>query len=157
MTKNKKLADACYTCQSEEVFEVEVTFKEKQQLTLSICPICRMLNDWELPKEVRDENGEIIDEELANETYEWAETQAKRILLGKELWHLIKFSRNAEANLENHKEALIEKLKELANILDMQNIYVGIRRQRRQYIDLLKICMHAENLSAQDSGAPELA
>ena len=126
MRNEKKLADTCYTCQSEEVFEIDSLFKEKK-VTLSICPNCRMLNDWELPKELLDENSEITDEDLAEEVQEWAEKQAKQTLIEKDLWYLIKFSRNAEANLESFKERLIEKLKELAEVLDMQDIYIGIR------------------------------
>ena len=122
----KKLSDNCFTCNSEEVFEIDSMFKE-EKLTISICPNCRMLNDWELPKELLDENSEITDEELAEEVHKWAEKQAKQTLIEKDLWYLIKFSRNAEANLELFKERLIEKLKELAEVLDMQDIYVGIR------------------------------
>jgi hypothetical protein len=128
--KEKKLADSCYTCKSEEVFEGDYTFKG-EQLTLSICPICRVLNDWELPKGLLDKDNEIMDEDLNDEVAEWARNEAKVTLINKDLWYRITFSRKAEASLVwINKEELNYKAKELAELLGMRNVAIGIHGNR---------------------------
>ena len=120
----KKLADSCYTCKSEEIFE-EVYNWKGQELTLSICPVCRLLNDWELPDNLQDFGAE--DQEEFDELSEYAKNEAKKKLIKKGLWFHVHVSRFAEERLG---EELLTNLKsrvlELMCVLNTQDCYIGI-------------------------------
>ena len=123
----RKLADHCYTCNSEEVFEETYGWKG-EELALSLCPNCRKLNDWELPKQLQNYGDEGEEnQELFEEVAEYAEQDAKSMMIAKGLWFQIHISRFAEERLP---EKIIEDLKEIANLLmgalDMQDCYIGI-------------------------------
>ncbi|MEW6069001.1 MAG: hypothetical protein AB1485_00120 [Candidatus Thermoplasmatota archaeon] len=78
----RELGERCPICGFPTI-QKTVEFKE-EELAVSACmnPKCSEENlyyDWTIPNKAKDEHGEIVDEELFEESSNWAKNQARKM------------------------------------------------------------------------------